>query len=180
MSDEESASIEMQEILHKRMEKLAAIKVVDDKHYQKYLHFKLGREEQYGIPYSYLKEILYVKKFVEVPCTPEYIIGVINWRSKILAVLDLKKIFNIESNHSEKSSWVVVVKSGDIVMGIVADDIIGDETCVLSEIADPLPLNESIKRKYITGIDKGSIALLNIEATLGQYCSILQDSNVDE
>jgi purine-binding chemotaxis protein CheW len=167
-------------LLHERMKKLASTKTSDDKTKEQYLCFRLGEEEQYGVPYKYLKEILSAERFVKVPGVVDHIVGVINWRSKILAVLDLRKIFNINHQVAERLPWIIVVTSNNITMGIVADDIIGDESFVLAELAEPLPLTNTQNNQYVSGIDKGCITVLNIDAVLSQYTNELQESDADQ
>lgn len=171
---------EFQAVLHERMQKLATVKQVDDEKDQQYLRIQLGDEEQYGIPYHYLKEILSAEQFVGVPGITDHIVGVVNWRSKILSVLDLRKVFDIDHKITDTLAWVVVIASGNITMGIVADNIIGDESFLLDKLAEPLPSGKAMNTQYVLGIDKGAITVLNIEAVLAQYEANMQVGDADQ
>ena len=50
-------------------------------------------EEEYAFPIEIVKEILRVGNIIEVPETPEYILGILAVRDTLLPVVDLRKIF---------------------------------------------------------------------------------------
>jgi len=51
--------------------------------------------EQYGIESSYIREVYPLKDLTPLPCTPPFVLGIINVRGQILSVIDLKKIFDL-------------------------------------------------------------------------------------
>jgi purine-binding chemotaxis protein CheW len=53
--------------------------------------------EYYCIEVTYVSEIIREKKFTRLPNSPQYIKGLINLRGDIIPVVDLKKIFNLQS-----------------------------------------------------------------------------------
>ncbi len=160
-------SPEAQKLLSDRAKSLSAVKKEkDERKYEQYLRFQLGTEEQYGIPYHYLKETLHSKQITRVSSAPDFIRGVINWRSKILAIMDVKKIFDIKYEDAEATPWVIVVQNKTTVMGILADEVIGDEWYIPSELSDPMPLSTDISSKYVIGVYQGRVAMLNMDAIL--------------
>ena len=56
--------------------------------------FSLGSEE-YGVDIMQVKEIVNYKEPVKVPNTPNFIEGIINLRSEIIPIINLKKRFSI-------------------------------------------------------------------------------------
>src|SRR5579872_6902626 len=78
-------------ILQDRADYFAQVKTEDNdkKESISYIRFRLGKTEFYGIPYLAAKEVMHDIKFTEVPNTPHFIAGVMNWRGILLTILDL-------------------------------------------------------------------------------------------
>ncbi len=79
---------------------------------QKYLVFMLGNEK-YGIPIHQVKEIIGMADYTDVPQTPDFLIGVMNLRGKIISVFDLRVRFGMVFQHYTKRNCTVVVESYD-------------------------------------------------------------------
>jgi purine-binding chemotaxis protein CheW len=80
--------------------------------------------EFYGIRIPSVREILKVKKITRVPCTPEFIVGVIGVRGDIQAVMDLKQFLQLGSSQITEQSRIILVESQDIVAGLLVDDMV--------------------------------------------------------
>jgi len=76
------------------------------KHHQKYLTFKLDKEE-YGIVITKIKEILGMIDITVVPQRAEYVKGVVNLRGKVIPIAystDLGHLFHAKpATHSRGS-----------------------------------------------------------------------------
>ena len=92
----------------------------------KYLTFTLA-EEEYGIGILKVKEIIGIVPITTVPCTPDYMKGVINLRGKVIPVVDLRLKFGMEAmDYTERTCIIVVdidVENKKIQMGIVVDSV---------------------------------------------------------
>jgi hypothetical protein len=74
---------------------------------EKYLVFQIG-SESYGMPLLQVQEIRSYTPATRVPGAPPYVLGVINLRGNIIAVLDARTRFGIEPVPEGKipsSSW---------------------------------------------------------------------------
>src|SRR5262245_16822662 len=58
------------------------------------VEFRLA-QERYGIESSCIREVYPLKEITPVPCTPSFVVGIINLRGQILSVIDLKKFFKL-------------------------------------------------------------------------------------
>jgi len=56
------------------------------------LEFRLA-QERYAVETRYVREVYPLKDLTPLPCTPPFVLGVVNVRGHILPVLDLKKFF---------------------------------------------------------------------------------------
>src|SRR3989338_10631144 len=91
-----------------------------------YVHFRLGEAGQFGFPYRQVGEILPAGNLSNVPCTPEFIAGVVNQRGNFLTVIDLKHFFQTPEATYPETASVIVIKGGSITAGILADEIYGN------------------------------------------------------
>jgi purine-binding chemotaxis protein CheW len=133
-----------------------------------YLQFKLG-PESYGVPYQYLSEVLTPSEIATIPCTPEHIRGLVNRRSELLTVIDLKPLFQIVSIEKERASkklWVIVITDGDNTFGLLADSVNGNKNYEPESLSAPLPTADKHLVEYIEGIYEGKTMILNAGAIL--------------
>src|SRR5690349_12093333 len=92
----------------------------------KFLTFTLGNEE-YGVPVLKVREIIKVMDITQVPQVPDYVLGVINLRGKVIPVIDLRrKVGFAPMEHTERTCIIVVdvdLASMRVMMGVVVDAV---------------------------------------------------------
>ena len=94
---------------------------VSDRHHQqlaapeaansaRFVLFTIGNE-QFGLPLRQVQEIARLSKLTELPCTPDWLRGVVNLRGQILSVTDLRKLLQLTSEQPAMGEKIVVVHS---------------------------------------------------------------------
>ena len=160
----------MLSVLQHRAEALARRPVqLRDQHVgEPFIHFRLGRAEEYGIPYRYVEEVMTVPAITRVPCAPRMIAGVINRRGEMLSVLDLNQFLHgkFEEPLRAGSVDVVVVQAAGLLIGIRVDELIGNAEFNPGQLGEALPSDGTAKRIYIQGLLRGHISILNLETLL--------------
>lgn len=131
-----------------------------------YLRFRLGAVERYGIPYPYLEELRYVGNLARVPCTPAFVAGVVNHRGELLTILDLKQFFRMPALEQANGTRIIVVKHAGMRIGLLVDDVDGNEEYQSNELAPPLGSDGVSNMEYVLGIHAGRVTLLNLAALL--------------
>src|SRR4051794_29498302 len=58
------------------------------------LEFRLA-QECYALENRYVQEVYPLKDLTPLPCTPPFVLGIVNVRGHVLPVLDLKKFFDL-------------------------------------------------------------------------------------
>ena len=123
----------------------------------KYLTFALDREE-YGIGIMKIKEIIGLMKVTAVPRTPEYVLGVINLRGKVIPVIDLRLRFGMKSAESTERTCIIVVEidspSGPVMIGIVVDSVSDVLNIREEDIEAGLTFGAGLDTGYILGMAK--------------------------
>lgn len=115
--------------------------------------FKLGNEE-YGVNIMQVKEIVSYKEPVKVPNTPKFIEGIINLRSQIIPIVNLKKRFNIPGEAVCEETRIIVMNIDSKQVGFIVDDASEVRTISEEDIENAPDIIAGIERKYITGIGK--------------------------
>jgi purine-binding chemotaxis protein CheW len=117
--------------------------------------------EKYGIESSYVREIHALKELTPVPCTPPFVLGIINVRGQIVSVIDMKKFFDLPERGLTDLNKVIIVHDDTMEFGILADSILGVRTISTEEIQPPLPTLTGIQAAYLRGVTKEPTVVLD-------------------
>ncbi len=111
-----------------------------------FISFLLG-QNIYCITLEYVKEFLKDVSVTPVPCTPDYVAGIMTLRGDFITVVDIKKFLGISQPKSikEKNS-IIIVETVDFKIGLLTDEIFD-----IINIAEELIIQNSYNRmnKYI-------------------------------
>lgn len=129
------------------------------------LQFMLSNEN-YLIDSLFISEVIHVKAITPIPCTPSFILGMINLRGKILSVIDLNKYFNLPEKKVSDLNRLIVVKHKDIELCILTDDIIGNTIIELESLQKNVTTISDLPANCILGVTKDRLIVLNIKELL--------------
>ena len=83
--------------------------------------------EEYGVDILRVQEIKGWEKVTRIPCTPPFVLGVMNLRGMIVPVIDLRLRLGLAPRPRDGSTVVVVVRArgprGERIAGIVVDAV---------------------------------------------------------
>lgn len=134
----------------------------------KYLTLFLGAEE-YGLDVTKVQEIIRMLPITRVPRAPAFIRGVINLRGRIVPVLELRTRLGMPSVEEARETCIVVVRSGELIMGIVVDQVRDVLDIVDAEIQPVPDFGISIDMTYLCGLarrEQRVVLLMDIERIL--------------
>ena len=129
------------------------------------LEFLLSNE-RYAIDAKYINEVIPLKNLTPLPCTPDFILGIINVRGKIIAVIDIKKFFNLPEKGITELNRVMVVKHEGVELGILADEIIGSTHIFPDKLQKTISTITGINNDYLMGVTEDRLIILNIKEFL--------------
>ncbi len=120
----------------------------------------------YGIDIQNVLEITVMLPITRVPETPDFIQGVLNLRSDIVPVIDMRKRLGFDTVQFTEVSRIIVLFYNNIKAGIIVDSV--QEVIEISEdnIDSSFDINESEYGEFILGIgklDDRVVALIDIE-----------------
>ena len=131
--------------------------------------FQLAGEE-FGVDIMQVQEIIRMPEITRIPQSPEHVKGVINLRGKIIVVINLGARFNLRSKELDDDSRVIIVESGDNVVGMVVDSV-SEVLRLATSNVEPTPeiISTKIKADYLKGVgklDNRLLILLDLEKVL--------------
>ncbi|MHB1034732.1 MAG: chemotaxis protein CheW [Pirellulales bacterium] len=131
--------------------------------------FRLAQEE-YGIEITKVQEIILMGEITRVPQTPDYIKGLINLRSTVIPIVDLRLRFGLAQEAMTDETRIMVVNVQGKTIGIIVDAVSEVLRISQDQIAPPPPTVAGLGREYLTGLVKlenGLLILLDIDKILG-------------
>jgi len=129
------------------------------------VEFVLG-PEHYGIASSHIREIHPLSEFTPLPCTPAFVLGLVNVRGQILSIINIKKLFGLPEKGLTDLNKVIIVHAHHMELGILADAIPGTRSIALEELHPALPTHTGIREEYLKGITKDPLVVLDVEKIL--------------
>jgi purine-binding chemotaxis protein CheW len=116
----------------------------------KVLTFLIG-EQIYGIEIPYIIEIIGVPAITHVPCyeIPSFIKGIINVRSKVVPVVDVRACFGKpEIEYNERTCTIIVAHEG-VSVGLIVDEVLDVLSVTERHLARTPELNQVNNNKFI-------------------------------
>ena len=115
--------------------------------------FHLG-DEEYGFEIQRVQEINRIVEITRVPRTPDFVMGVINLRGKVIPVINLRERFGLPPKEADKDTRIVVVEIQNKILGIMVDAVSEVLRIPASTIEPPPDIVTGVDAAYIEGIAK--------------------------
>jgi purine-binding chemotaxis protein CheW len=93
----------------------------------------------------------------------------------MLSVIDIKKFFDLPEKGLTDLNKLIVLDSGAMRFGILADAIVGVRHIPLAEIQPSLPTLTGIREKYLKGVTAGRTVVLDAEKLIADEKIIVQE-----
>jgi purine-binding chemotaxis protein CheW len=124
--------------------------------------FSIG-DERYGIETARVIEVLGFTELTRVPCTPPFVLGVVNHRGRIVPVLDLQRLFGGAGSDATAEGRVVTVEAGGMTFGILAAAVTGSIRIGADDLA-PAPAAPVGGSSLVRGVTAEMVAVLDVDA----------------
>ncbi|KEH98129.1 chemotaxis protein CheW [Clostridium massiliodielmoense] len=117
---------------------------------------------------TYIKEVERILGYevpTNLPDSPEFIEGVINYEGNILPIMSIAKKFNIPESNNKKNAKIVVIKEPQNKIGVIVDIVSEVRNICLEDIEEPPNIISEASKTYIEGLiklDGKIIIFLNI------------------
>jgi purine-binding chemotaxis protein CheW len=144
---------------------------------KKYVIFTLG-ENTFGVPVEQASQVIKYDKVYKVPGTPDYVLGALNIRGRIISLVHLKHRLGLGDELPEKGTGHVIFVETSETIGMLVDRVRTLMDIPLSSIKEDIELvSTRIDMDFLKGAatiknNDGTleiIVLLNLDMILSEY-----------
>jgi purine-binding chemotaxis protein CheW len=133
-------------------------------------------EERYGVATALVREVSPLIELTPVPCTPGYVLGIIDVRGEFISVIDIKRFFDLAEQGLSDLNKVIVLAAGGMAFGILADAIVAVRNIARAELQPPPPTLTAVRSEYLIGITEDHLALIDAEKLLGDPSLVVNEA----
>jgi purine-binding chemotaxis protein CheW len=147
----------------------------DEKNLLDVVEFELAGE-RYGLELTAVREVCVLRELTPVPCTPAFVLGIINLRGEIHTVIDLKKFFELPDAGITELNKVLVLKAAGMRLGILADAIHGVRSISVGSLDPTLPTLTGIRSEFLRGVTSEQLIILDAAKILSDETIPVRES----
>ena len=118
--------------------------------------------ERYGVETSYVLEVLPLRELTPLPCVPLVFAGVMNYRGRILPVLDIRRLFGLSGQGTTEGNRVVVMEANSMALGILAESVAGIIRVDAQEIKPPPVTLAADRQAFLRGVTGEMLAVIDL------------------
>lgn len=151
-----------------------AVKEAEEEGFIEIVEFALA-SERYAFESSMVREVIPISELTPVPCTPPFVLGIINLRGQILSVIDIKRLFGLPEKGITQLNKVIVLSSEDMEFGVLADEVAGSGR-VRSNSLKTLPTLTGIREEFLKGVTGEGLVLLDAGRLLDDKSIVVRET----
>lgn len=136
--------------------------------------------ERYAVESRYVRQVASLESLTPLPCTPAFLLGVVNVRGEIFPVIDLKKVFELPEKGLTDLNKIIVLQSGKILFSILADTIVRVRRILVTHIQPSLPTLTGVRENYLKGVTPERLVVLDAEKLLTDKNMIVEEQVAEE
>ncbi|WP_332856521.1 chemotaxis protein CheW [Duganella sp. S19_KUP01_CR8] len=141
------------------------------------LEFMLAHE-RYALEMTHVHEVHVLRELTPLPCTPDFVLGIVNVRGRILSLVDLKRFFGLPQQGLTDLNKIIVLRGGAMRFGLLADQILGVNKLVLAELQPAPPTLGGIRADYLKGVTAARLIVLDGERLLSDPAMVVEQNVV--
>jgi len=122
--------------------------------------------ERYAIELRWIREVVRLTDYTPVPGTPDSIVGLTNLRGEIVAVVDLRRLFQLATPGLSDLSRLVVLGEIRGELGVLVDSAHGTTTISAADVLAAPPGVAGIAGACVRGVTRDAMIVLDGQALL--------------
>ncbi len=124
-------------------------------------------DEAFAIETRHVRRVVPLEDCTPVPGAPDFLVGVINLRGEVLAVIRLGTLFGVADGPRTGAARVIVLGDERDEFGILADAAEEVTTLRINQLLEPPGSLEGVGRSFVRGVTEQALIVLDGEALLG-------------
>ena len=122
--------------------------------------------EHYGVETRYVREVVRLADYAPLPGAPAFLVGLLNLRGEILALIDLRTFFGVPARGLTDMARVLVLGDERAEFGVLADAAHEVTTLRVDEVHEPPESASGVGREYLRGVTAEALIVLDGAALL--------------
>jgi purine-binding chemotaxis protein CheW len=118
-------------------------------------------QEPYAVETRYVTEVYPLNDLTPMPCTPCFVLGVVNVRGRITTVIDIRKFFDLPDKGLTDLHRIILVRDNDFELGLLADIVVGVRSLAKETLQSALPAFTAIRPDYLKGVTAERLVVLD-------------------
>jgi purine-binding chemotaxis protein CheW len=139
------------------------------------LTFQLG-QDRYGIAANLVQEVQMLGKHTPLPGTPAFVLGLVNVRGRLLAVLDIRPLLHQPTLAPRSAAVLMIVQAHGMEVGLLADEVIEIRRASLEQ-SPALTTSNGQTIAWVRGIDRDLTILIDLNALLADPRLVVNDTS---
>ncbi len=132
-------------------------------------------QETYAIETRYVEEVVPLKLMAPIPCTPDYILGLVNVRGRMVSVVDIRCFFELPLQGLSDLNSVVVIADDQMEFGLLTDRIQDGVVLPESQVLPPPANLKGIRADYLLGVTADQWTLLDGQKLLADPRLVVEE-----
>ncbi len=124
------------------------------------VEFLLGKEV-YAFELNVLREVVPLTAVTYIPAAPAFVLGVINLRGRIVAIIDLKAFLGVASDSISVFNKALILEKDDLIVGFIGDEVTGAKSVPLRLLQHSLPALTGLSADYFQALTDERVVILN-------------------
>jgi len=169
-----------QQILQDRARALAREAVQDkmQEEMMRVVEFSLARE-RYAVEAVFVRGVHRIQQITPIPCTPSFVLGVINVHGRILSVIDLRAFFDLSPASTARRETIVMLRTKELEIGVLVDEVFGSLLLPVKSVKATAPGRSGIRRGYLRGVVDEQLIVLDVERILSDKRMIVGGDEIE-
>ena len=159
--------------------------MANNKETAQFVGFRLA-EQVYMFPIGQIQEIVILRNITRIPQVEDYVEGVSNLRGTIIPIINLRRLFGLETAPVDEETRTIVVNVGSRTMGCTVDSVAQVIRIQVADIQPAPEIGTGKRTPWISGFAKLNEQLhivLNVDelldpAKLDQVRDAIQSTGV--
>ncbi|MEW6127410.1 MAG: chemotaxis protein CheW [Acidobacteriota bacterium] len=122
--------------------------------------------ERYAVESAYIREVVPFQGLTPLPCTPPFVVGIVQARGQILSVINIKKFLGFPQTGIADLHKIIILHFENMEFGVLADDIIGARRLPTDQLQTSLPALIQMQEAYLKGITRDRVVVLDARKLL--------------
>lgn len=117
--------------------------------------------EHYATESRHVREVFSLRDLTPLPCTPPHILGITNLRGQIIAIIDLKRFFEIPAKGLAEFNKVLLIQTDQMEVGLLADAVLGVRVLAREEVHPPPTTFTGVHAEFVQGVTRDRLVVLD-------------------